>query len=317
MIRILLRRLVLGAVTLLLVSGLVFGTTQALPGDAAMAILGKTATPARLASLRARLHLNEPVWRQYTGWLGHAMIGDFGRSLATEQPVAQLIGNRIGNSAFLVGLSAIIAIPLSLLIGLVSAVRRDGLVDHVLTIASLVLAAVPEFVIGIALILVFATGVFHVLPAVSMLSDSRPIWDQLNQTILPAATLDLAVIPYMARIMRASMIEVMESEYVQMARLKGLPRRTVVLRHALPNAVVPFVQVSALQLAWLAGGVVVVEFVFRYPGIGAALIDAVSNRDLPVVQALTLLIGVVYVLLNLIADIATILLTPRLRTALR
>lgn len=317
MIRILLRRLVLGAVTLLLVSGLVFGTTQALPGDAAMAILGKTATPARLASLRARLHLNEPVWRQYTGWLGHAMIGDFGRSLATEQPVAQLIGNRIGNSAFLVGLSAIIAIPLSLLIGLVSAVRRDGLVDHVLTIASLVLAAVPEFVIGIALILVFATGVFHVLPAVSMLSDSRPIWDQLNQTILPAATLDLAVIPYMARIMRASMIEVMESEYIQMARLKGLPRRTVVLRHALPNAVVPFVQVSALQLAWLAGGVVVVEFVFRYPGIGAALIDAVSNRDLPVVQALTLLIGVVYVLLNLIADIATILLTPRLRTALR
>jgi len=317
MIRILLRRLVLGAVTLLLVSGLVFGTTQALPGDAAMAILGKTATPARLASLRARLHLNEPVWRQYTGWLGHAMIGDFGRSLATEQPVARLIGNRIGNSAFLVGLSAIIAIPLSLLIGLVSAVRRDGLVDHVLTIASLVLAAVPEFVIGIALILVFATGVFHVLPAVSMLSDSRPIWDQLNQTILPAATLDLAVIPYMARIMRASMIEVMESEYVQMARLKGLPRRTVVLRHALPNAVVPFVQVSALQLAWLAGGVVVVEFVFRYPGIGAALIDAVSNRDLPVVQALTLLIGVVYVLLNLIADIATILLTPRLRTALR
>jgi len=317
MIRILLRRLVLGAVTLLLVSGLVFGTTQALPGDAAMAILGKTATPARLASLRARLHLNEPVWRQYTGWLGRAMIGDFGRSLATEQPVARLIGNRIGNSAFLVGLSAIIAIPLSLLIGLVSAVRRDGLVDHVLTIASLVLAAVPEFVIGIALILVFATGVFHVLPAVSMLSDSRPIWDQLNQTILPAATLDLAVIPYMARIMRASMIEVMESEYVQMARLKGLPRRTVVLRHALPNAVVPFVQVSALQLAWLAGGVVVVEFVFRYPGIGAALIDAVSNRDLPVVQALTLLIGVVYVLLNLIADIATILLTPRLRTALR
>ncbi len=144
-----------------------------------------------------------------------------------------------------------------------------------------------------------------------------PLWRQLGQTVLPVLTLNLAVIPYMSRIMRASMIEVMESEYIQMARLKGMPPGRVILRHALPNAIVPFVQVTALQLAWLAGGIVVVEVVFHYPGIGQALVDAVSNRDLPVVQALTLLVGAVYVLLNLLADIATILLTPRLRTSLR
>lgn len=313
----LLRRLGLGAVTLFLVSLLVFGTTQALPGDAAMAILGKTATPERLAALREQLHLNSPVWAQYARWLGGIVTGQLGQSLATEQPVAQLLAPRIANSGFLVLVSAAIAIPLSLLVGIVSAIRRDGPLDHALTVGTLVLAALPEFVIGIALILLFATSVLHVLPAVTMLDEGVPIWREPLQVILPALTLDLAVVPYMSRIMRASMIEVLRSEYVQMARLKGLPRRHVILRHALPNAIVPFVQVTALQLAWLAGGVVVVEFVFRYPGIGQALVDAVGNRDLPVVQALTLLVGAVYVLLNVIADIATILLTPRLRTAMQ
>jgi peptide/nickel transport system permease protein len=317
MTRMLLRRLGLGAVTLFLVSLLVFGTTQALPGDAATAILGKTATPERLAALREQLHLNSPVWEQYARWLGGIATGQLGQSLATEQPVAQLLAPRIANSAFLVLVSAAIAIPLSLLIGVVGAIRRDSPLDHALTVGTLVLAALPEFVIGIALILLFATSVLHVLPAVTMLDEGVPIWREPQQVILPALTLDLAVVPYMSRIMRASMIEVLRSEYVQMARLKGLPRRHVILRHAVPNAIVPFVQVTALQLAWLAGGVVVVEFVFRYPGIGQALVDAVGNRDLPVVQALTLLVGAVYVLLNVIADIATILLTPRLRTAMR
>lgn len=210
-----------------------------------------------------------------------------------------------------------IAIPLSLALGVISAARRDQAIDHALTTGALVLAALPEFVIGIALILVFATNLVHLLPAVTLLAEGVPIWRQIDQAILPAVTLDLAVIPYMSRIMRASMIEVLESDYVQMARLKGLSPRRVILRHALPNALVPFVQVTALQLAWLAGGVVVVEFVFRYPGIGAALVDGVANRDLPVVQALTLMVGGIYVLLNMVADMATILLTPRLRTALR
>ena len=317
MSRVLLRRLGLGAVTLFLVSLLVFGTTQALPGDAARAMLGKEATPERLAVLRAHLHLDRPVWEQYLDWLGGIAHGDFGQSLATEQPVMTLLAPRIGNSAFLVLVSAVIAIPASLLVGVVSAVRRDRGIDHILTLASLVFAALPEFVIGIALVVLFATQVFHWLPAVAMVADDEPIWRQLDQVVLPAIALDLAVIPYMGRIMRASMIEVLESEYVQMARLKGMPARRVIARHAVPNAIVPFVQVTALQLAWLAGGVVVIEFVFRYPGIGSALVDAVANRDLPVVQALALLIGALYVVLNVIADILTILLTPRLRTALR
>ncbi len=315
MIRVLLRRLGLGLITLVLVSLLVFATTQALPGDAAQAMLGKEATPERLAALREQLHLTAPVWQQYALWIGGVLHGDFGRSLATEQPVWSLLRARIGNSAFLVLAAALIAIPASILIGVAGAVGRDRAVDHVLSMASLVLAALPDFVIGILLVMLFATQVFHVLPAVTMLDDDVPIWRQAAQVILPAVTLDIAVIPYMARIMRASMIEVLESEYVQMARLKGMPPARVILRHALPNAMVPFIQVSALQLAWLAGGVVVVEFVFRFPGIGQALIDAVANRDLPVVQTLALLIGAVYVLLNTLADIATILLTPRLRTA--
>jgi peptide/nickel transport system permease protein len=250
-------------------------------------------------------------------WLRGIATGQLGHSLATEQPVAQLLAPRIANSAFLVLVSAAVAIPSSLLIGVAGAISRDGKLDHVLTIGTLVLAALPEFVIGIALILLFATSVLHILPAVTMLDEGVPIWREPRQVILPALTLDLAVVPYMSRIMRASMVEVLESEYVQMARLKGLPPRHVILRHALPNAIVPFVQVTALQLAWLAGGVVVVEFVFRYPGIGQALVDAVGNRDLPVVQALTLLVGAVYVLLNIVADIATVLLTPRLRSAMR
>ncbi len=317
MIAILLRRLGLGLVTLALVSALVFAGTQALPGDAAMAILGRTATPERLAALRTALHLNQPVLVQYGHWIGGVLRGDFGTSLATQGPVAALIAPRIVNSAFLVLLSALFAIPLALAIGVISAVQRDGIVDHVLSAVTLVLAAVPEFVVGIMLVVLLATNVMHVLPAVSMLGEGVRPWQQLSQVVLPVLTLNLAVIPYMSRIMRASMIEVMESEYVQMARLKGMPRARVILRHALPNAVVPFVQVTALQLAWLAGGIVVVEVVFHYPGIGQALVDAVGNRDLPVVQALTLLVGAVYVLLNVVADIATILLTPRLRTALR
>jgi peptide/nickel transport system permease protein len=317
MIRLVLRRLALGILTLWFVSLVVFAATQALSGDAAVAILGRTATPERLAALRAQLHLDDPTWLQYAKWLGGLVTGDLGQSLATQKPVSQLIGLRIGNSAFLVLAAAVIAIPASLLVGIASAVRRDRGLDHVLTMASLVLAALPEFVIGIALILIFATGLFHVLPAVALLDDTRPIWRQFNQVLLPVLTLDLAVIPYMARIMRASMVEVLESEYVQMARLKGLPQRLVILRHALPNAIVPAIQVTALQLAWLAGGVVVVEYVFRYPGIGQSLVDAVANRDLPVVQALTLLVGGLYVVLNLLADVITILVTPKLRMSLQ
>jgi peptide/nickel transport system permease protein len=313
--RLVLRRVALGILTLWLVSLLIFAATLALPGDAAQAILGREATPARLAALRDQLHLNESVVSQYLKWLGGILTGDLGNSAATQAPVGQLLSDRVGNSLFLVVVSAAVAIPLSLLIGVTTAMRRDRPYDHVVSTTSLVLASLPEFVIGIALILLFATGVMHVLPAVSLLDPGSRAWNDPKVVVLPAATLVLAVVPYISRIMRGSMVEVLESEYVTMATLKGLPRRLVIWRHAVPNAIVPAIQVTALQLAYLAGGVVVVEFVFSYPGIGAALVEAVGNRDMPVVQAVTMLAAGIYVALNLLADIATILVTPKLRTA--
>jgi peptide/nickel transport system permease protein len=313
--RLILRRVGLGLLTLWLVSLVVFAAVIALPGDAATAILGKTATPDRVAALRDQLHLNDSVVTQYTQWLKGVVTGDFGNSAATQQPVSQLLSDRVGNSAFLVFIASIIAIPLSIVIGVWMAMKRDRAVDHVSSTITLVLAALPEFVIGIGLILIFATGVFHIFPAVSLLAPGQKAWEAPNTVVLPAATLVLAVTPYISRIMRGSMVEVLESEYVTMARLKGLPERQVIWRHAVPNAIVPAIQVAALQLAWMAGGVVVVEFVFQYPGIGASLVDAVGNRDMPVVQTVTMLAAGIYVALNLAADLATILVTPRLRTA--
>jgi peptide/nickel transport system permease protein len=313
--RFLVRRILLGLLTLFLVSVVVFAATQALPGNAARAILGRDATPQRIAALTAQLHLNQSVFSQYTHWLGGIVTGNLGTSAATEQPVSQLLSGRLANSAFLVLLAAVVAIPLSISFGVWMAMRRDGPVDVIGSTVSLVLAALPEFVIAIGLVLLLATSVFHVLPAVSLIPPGDHAWQHLNVVILPAAALVLAVTPYISRIMRGSMIEVLESDYVTMARLKGLPERTVIWRHAVPNAIVPAIQVSALQLAWMAGGVVVVEFVFSYPGVGGALVDSVGNRDIPVVQALTLIIAAVYVVLNLLADVATIMVTPRLRTA--
>ena len=315
MTKLVLRRLALALLTLWLVSLLVFAATLALPGDAAQAILGREATPDRLAALRNQLHLDEPVVTQYLKWLGGIVTGDLGNSAATQAPVGQLLSDRVGNSAFLVVISALVAVPLSILIGVWTAMRRDRPVDHIVSTTSLILASLPEFVIGIALILLFATQVFHAFPAVSLLGPGEKAWDDPKVVVLPAATLVLAVVPYISRIMRGSMVEVLESEYVTMATLKGLPRRTVIWRHAVPNAIVPAIQVTALQLAYLAGGVVVVEFVFSYPGIGAALVEAVGNRDMPVVQDVTMLAAGIYVGLNILADVATILVTPKLRTA--
>ena len=311
----LLRRIGLGLLTLWLVSLVVFAAVIALPGDAATAMLGKTATPDRVAALREQLHLNDSIVSQYTQWLQGVVTGDFGNSAATQQPVSQLLSDRVANSAFLVFIASIIAIPLSIVLGVWMAMKRDRAVDHTASTITLVLAALPEFVIGIGLILIFATGLFHWFPAVSLLAPGEKAWEDPQVVVLPAATLILAVTPYISRIMRGSMVEVLESEYVTMARLKGLPERQVIWRHAVPNAIVPAIQVAALQLAWMAGGVVVVEFVFQYPGIGAALVDAVGNRDMPVVQTVTMLAAAIYVFLNLAADLATILVTPRLRTA--
>jgi peptide/nickel transport system permease protein len=315
--RLIARRLALGVLTLFLISLVVFAAVLALPGDAATAILGREATPDRVAALREQLNLNDSIVTQYLDWIGGVITGSFGESAATQQPVSELLGDRVANTGFLVFVAAIVAVPLSIGIGVWTAMRRDRPADHIVTTTALVLAALPEFVIGIGLILLFATSVFTWFPAVSLLAPDQRAWTELSVVVLPAATLVLAVTPYISRIMRGSMIEVLESEYVTMARLKGLPERTVIWRHAVPNAIVPAIQVTALQLAWMAGGVVVVEFVFSFPGIGALFIDAVDNRDMPVVQTITLLAAAIYVVLNLLADLLTIAVTPRLRTEAR
>jgi peptide/nickel transport system permease protein len=316
MTRFLIRRVLLGILILFLVSVVVFVATQTLPGNAAQAALGRQATPARLKALTDQLHLNQSAFAQYWHWLKNIVTGNLGISAAAQEPVSEVITAPLLNSAFLVAISAIVAIPLSIALGVWMAVKRDKPTDHVLSTGTLVLAALPEFVIGIGLALLLATNyVWRVLPGVSIIPPGEHAWDVPKVVVLPALTLILAVTPYISRIMRASMVEVLHSDYVTMARLKGLSNRTVIWRHAVPNAIVPAIQVSALQLAYMAGGVVIVEYVFSYNGIGSQLVTAVTNRDIPTVQALVMIIGAVYVIVNLVADLLTIVVTPRLRTA--
>ncbi len=311
------RRLLLGLIVLIMVSIVVFAATQALPGDPARAILGRSATPQSLAALRLKLHLDQPVFTQYWTWLTGLLHGNLGTSLAAQEPVTTLLGPRLVNSSVLVAVSAIVSIPLSIAIGSWAALKREKIFDTVSSNLLLALAALPEFVVAVVLVLLFATTVFpNVFPAISRIPPGSGPWNYPSALVLPVLTLVIAVAPYVARIMRASMVEVLESDYIEMARLKGLPERTVMIRHALPNALGPVFQVIALNLAYLAGGIVVVEYVFDYTGIGSGLQEAVLNHDLPVVQALAMLIAALYVVLNLLADVATIMVTPRLRTRL-
>jgi len=311
------RRTLLGLLTLFLVSIVVFAATQTLPGDPARAILGRSATPDSLRALRAQLNLNHSAIVQYGDWLKGLLSGNLGTSLAARQPVSEVIGKRVENSAFLMLLAAVISIPLAILIGAVTARRRDSKFDHSMSVGLLGLAALPEFVVAILLVVLLGTTVTQVFPAVSLIPPQDYPWQHMNEMVLPVLTLVIAVTPYVSRIMRASMVEVLESDYVEMARLKGMSERKVLWRHAVPNGIAPTIQVIALNLAYLAGGIVVVEYVFGYPGIGAAFVDAVGNRDIPVVQALAILIAALYVFLNVAADVVTILVSPRLRTSLK
>lgn len=309
------RRLAAGVVVVLLVSVVVFAATQALPADPAEAILGRGATPDRIAALRAELGLERGLVQQYLDWIGGLLGADLGRSLAANVPVGELIGDRLVNSLVLLGLAGMISLPLAVLLGALSAVRRDGIADRLGLGVSLVLTAVPDFVIGMTLVMVFATSVLTILPAVALIPAGSSPLAHPDTLVLPVATLVLAVVPYLYRLVRASMIDVLESDYAQMARMKGMPRGVVMRRHALPNALVPTIQASALVLGYLLSGTILVEYVFRYPGLGSALADAISSRDLPVIQAITLIYAVAVVAFNLLADVLTVLVTPKLRTA--
>ena len=311
------RRIGLAALTLWLVSILVFVATTAL-GDPIRAILGKDygADKARVAELTAQLNLDEPLVTRYLHWLGNLFTGDLGTSVANQRPVSELITDNVMNTLVLVTLAAVVMIPVAFGIAMISTNYRRRRPDTIIQTILLMLAALPEFVTGILLVAIFSTTVFHVLPAVTLSAPGQHPWTEPKTMILPVATLVLAVAPYVSRIVRSTLLEVLDSDYVELARLKGIPERVVMRKHALLNAIVPGIQVIALQLAWLAGGVVLVEKVFNYPGVGNQLVDSVNNHDVPMVQALSMIIAGVYVVVNLVADLLSILLTPRARTAI-
>ncbi len=311
------RRLGLAALTLWLVSVLVFLATAAL-GDPVRAILGRdyNSNPGRVAQLEEQLNAGDPLVSRYVSWLGGLLTGDPGTSLANQQPVWGQISGNVVNTLVLVLLAAAVMIPLAFGIAMISAHFRRRRPDTVIQTILLALAGVPEFVTGILLVALFSTSVFTIFPAVTIVSPGAQPWDSPQGMVLPVATLVVAVTPYVSRIVRATLLEVLDSDYVELARLKGIPEPVVMRKHALLNAIVPGIQVIALQLAWLAGGVVLVETLFAYPGVGRQLVDSVRNHDVPMVQALSMIIAAVYIVVNLVADVLSILLTPRARTAI-
>jgi peptide/nickel transport system permease protein len=313
--RLIRRRLAIGVVTLFLVSVVVFLATEVLPGNAAYAILGHNATPARVRSLEVALHLNRGLFDQYWVWISGLFTGNPGQSLANGLPVWDYVEPRIVDSAVLVFVAGAIGALAGVVAGAVAALRKDGWYDHVTSVIVLAVTSLPEFVVAIALIILLATVVWHVLPAVSLLAPGTYAWSQPELLVLPVATLVIVIVPYILRMMRAAMVEALESDYVEMARLKGVPEWRVVLIHALPNAIAPTIQVIGLNFLYLAGGIVVVEYVFNFPGIGQALVSAVSNRDIPVIQFTVLVLAAFYVVMNIATDVIALLATPRRRIA--
>jgi peptide/nickel transport system permease protein len=308
-------RIALGLLTIFAVSIVIFLATQALPGNAAYAVLGHSATPQRLKALEDQLHLNRSLPSQYGSWIGGVLRGDFGTSLANGESVSGLIGPRLENSAVLVIGAGIVGSLLGGILGLIAAARRDGWFDHVASVISLAVTALPEFVVAIALVIIFSVNLLHILPAVSAIPPGTPPLDDISALWLPIGTLALVIAPYMFRMTRGAMIEALESDYVEMAELKGISRWRVLLVHALPNSLPPVIQVVGLNLLYLAGGIVVVEYVFNYPGIGAALVDAVSNRDIPTIQFIVLILAAFYVFVNITTDVIALLASPRRRVA--
>jgi peptide/nickel transport system permease protein len=308
------RRTAYGLVTLAILSVLVFAATQALPGDPARQVLGPTASQVQVDALSHQLGLDKSIVTQYGSWVSGLVQGDLGTSITSGQPVADVLGARLWNSLFLLLLAAGIAVPLAGAIGVASALRRGRGFDAVASVVSLTLAALPEFVVALLLVVLLATGALHVAKPVSLLDPTIPIYRQIDLIVLPVVTLVMVVVPYMIRVIRTSMIEIMDSDYIESARLNGIPPRKLVWSYALPNALAPTAQVVALVLAYLAGGIVVVETVFNFPGVGSALVTAVRYRDIPVVQVLALATAAVYVICNLAADLVVMLVTPRLRT---
>jgi peptide/nickel transport system permease protein len=301
-----------GVFSVVVVAVIVYVATLVLPGDAAQAILGQQATPERLAVLRRDLGLDQSAWSGFVDWSTGILHGDFGTSLSTREPVTELIGPKLLNSAALVLVAAVVSTTLGVTLGALTAARRDGVLDHVLSVVSLVASALPEYIVGLFLVLFLAVNL-QLFPAISVLPPGHHIWDEPTKMVLPVLTLTIVTVPYILRMCRASVIEALDSDYAEVGRLKGVGPRRLLFRHALPNALAPTVQVIGLSLIYLAGGIVLVETVYQFPGLGLALVDAITARDVPVIQALVLLLSAFYVVLNILADIVVLLVTPRRR----
>jgi len=311
-LKLLVQRIALGLLLLWAASVLIFVGTQILPGDVAQSILGQSATPVTLANLREELGLNQPPLARYLGWLGGVLHGDLGHALTNGQDIAQAMAKRLGNTLFLAATAAVIAVPLAISLGVIAVRYRNRWPDKVISTVTLATVSVPEFLLGYILIYLLSVK-FRVFPSLAAIYDGMSFFDKLYAISLPVLVLVLVVLGHMMRMTRAAILNVMQSAYVETAELKGLTPFGVIARHAFPNAISPVINVVMLNLAYLVVGVVVVEVVFVYPGMGQYLVDHVSKRDVPVVQACGLVFAAVYIGLNMLADVISILANPRLR----
>jgi peptide/nickel transport system permease protein len=300
------RRLALGLLTVVVISALIFLGVELLPGDLAEAILGQYATPENLAAFRQQLRLDLPAHIRYFSWLSAFLQGDLGTSLSNGRPIAEMIGWRFSNTLFLATTTAVIAVPFAVVLGLLAALYRNSWFDRCISISTLSTISFPEFFVAYILIALFSVK-FNIFPSIATINDTMSFGEKIYAIILPCLTLTLVVVAHMMRMTRAAIINVLTSPFIEMAQLKGLTRRRIIVHHAFPNALSPIINVIVLNLAYLVVGVVIVEVVFVYPGLGQLLVDSVSNRDLPVVQASGLIFAATYVLLNLSADVLAIL----------
>lgn len=307
-----LKRVGMGLLLLLAVSVLIFLGTQVLPGDVAQSILGQSATPQALENLRKSLGLNDPAYIRYFRWLGGVLTGDLGTALSSGQDIGKAIWPRLKNTLFLAFWAAAVSVPLAILLGLIAVRYRNGFVDKLISAFALASTSFPEFFIGYVLVLFFAVK-WQIFPGISTVYDGMPFLARMQAIALPAAVLTMVVLAHMMRMTRAAILNVMQSAYIETAELKGISPLAIIRRHAFPNAIAPIVNVVMLNLAYLIVGVVVVEIIFVYPGMGQYLVDHVTKRDVPVVQAVGLIFAAVYITLNIVADIAAIVANPRLR----
>jgi peptide/nickel transport system permease protein len=307
-----LKRIAFGFLTILVISVLIFVGVEALPGDLAEAVLGQNALPETVEAFRKELKLDMPPHIRYFSWLGDFLRGNFGNSLANGRSIADLIGWRLSNTLFLAGMTAIVAVPLAIILGLLAALYRNSWFDRMISIGTLSTISFPEFFVAYILIALLSVQLI-LFPSLANINPEMSFFEKINVIFLPCLTMTMVVVAHMMRMTRAAIINVLTSPFIEMARLKGMSQVRIILHHALPNALSPIINVVVLNLAYLVVGVVVVEVVFVYPGLGQLLVDSVSKRDLPVVQASGLIFATTYVFLNLIADVLSMLSNPKLR----